>query len=215
MAISEACQVWIDQRVKEELSEKKDTGKSFRTIGRDIAKEIEKYFEVNVKPDTIRKKATRIGGTNVPPEATTQDASGKPEIKEIKRKNPAKDGTMRGGRREGAGRPKKMSMVSDAMGFSDAAISQLEQIRDDDPQQIQAYLSVIDWLFDTMHERMKRMGMKQEIAWGVVDKSLQSLVGKYINGLEISPKPSPKVISGIAKGINDLQALYEKLEKPA
>jgi hypothetical protein len=44
------------------------TGKSLRAIGRDIAKEIEKYFEVEVKPETIRKKAERLAGTNVPPD---------------------------------------------------------------------------------------------------------------------------------------------------
>jgi len=38
-----------------------------------VAAEIEKVFETKVNPDTIRKKAERMIGTNVPPETTTQD----------------------------------------------------------------------------------------------------------------------------------------------
>jgi hypothetical protein len=103
MAINEACQVWIEQRIQEE----KSTGKSNREIGRKIAEEIKKLFEAEMSPETIRKRVDRMVGTNVPPEATTANDEGKEGIKEIKQ---AKDGTQRGGQREGAGRkPKVMS----------------------------------------------------------------------------------------------------------
>ena len=36
VAISEACQVWIEQRVSEELLSKEESGKSLRAIGREI-----------------------------------------------------------------------------------------------------------------------------------------------------------------------------------
>ena len=39
--IEEACQVWIEQRVEEEL----EGGKSYRAIGRELAKEIERIFQ--------------------------------------------------------------------------------------------------------------------------------------------------------------------------
>ena len=94
MAINEACQLWIEQRVPEGLEE----GKSYRQIGREISKEIEKVFEVYVKPETIRKRAERQdkGGTNVPPQPTAEDDSEKEEIQ-----------IEHGGEREGAGRPPK------------------------------------------------------------------------------------------------------------
>ena len=66
MAIAEACQLWIEQRIEEELQDKDETGKSLREIGRELAAEIEKVFEAKVSPDTLRKRAERMGGTNVP-----------------------------------------------------------------------------------------------------------------------------------------------------
>ena len=66
MAIAEGCQLWIEQRIEEELQDKGETGKSLREIGRELAKEIEKVFEAKVSPDTLRKRAERMGGTNVP-----------------------------------------------------------------------------------------------------------------------------------------------------
>lgn len=68
MAISEACGLWIEQRVKEELEAKKETGASLRDIGRIVASEVEKYFETKVNPETIKSKALRMqAGSNEPP----------------------------------------------------------------------------------------------------------------------------------------------------
>jgi hypothetical protein len=53
-----------------------------RVQGRGIAAEIEKYFETKVKPETIRKKAGRMAGTNVPQgETATNPASSAGEEK--------------------------------------------------------------------------------------------------------------------------------------
>ena len=72
-----------------------ETGKSLRFIGRQIAQEIWKYFETKVNPETIRKKAERLSGTNVPPETTNSNHS---EIEENQTtKDKSKDGTYRGG----------------------------------------------------------------------------------------------------------------------
>lgn len=66
MAINEACQVWIEQRIKEELEDGGE--KSLREIGRVIAAEIEKVFEAKVNPMTVTMKASRIQSvTNVTP----------------------------------------------------------------------------------------------------------------------------------------------------
>ena len=44
MVISGACSLWIEQRISEELEEKKITGKLLREIGREISAEIERIF---------------------------------------------------------------------------------------------------------------------------------------------------------------------------
>jgi len=75
MAIAEACQLWIEQRIEEELQDKRETGKSLREIGRELAAEIERVFEAKVDPITLTMRASRMKAvTNVtPPEnpATT------------------------------------------------------------------------------------------------------------------------------------------------
>jgi len=105
MAIPEACGLWIEQRVQEELEQKGETGASLRSIGRKVAAEVEKYFEATVKPETISMKASRMNSvTNVTPTSTTSNNTENKKSNEIKR---AKDGTLRGGKREGAGRKPK------------------------------------------------------------------------------------------------------------
>jgi len=71
-AIHEACQVWIEQRLQEEL-EAKGQKKSLRQIGRELAEEIERVFETRVNPETLRTKARKMSGgsTNPPKENPT------------------------------------------------------------------------------------------------------------------------------------------------
>jgi hypothetical protein len=64
-----------------------------RTIGKEIAKEIERYFEAKVNPHTIDERARRMAGTFVPPPAIPQEhtefgenQSPEPEIKAPLRK---------------------------------------------------------------------------------------------------------------------------------
>lgn len=53
-----------------ELAGRGDSGKSLRSIGREIAQEIERIFEAKVNPGTIKERARRLeAGTNVPPHA--------------------------------------------------------------------------------------------------------------------------------------------------
>lgn len=67
MAIAEACQLWIEQRIEEELQDKGETGKSLREIGRELAAEIEKVFEAKVDAGTLFQRARRQADTNVSP----------------------------------------------------------------------------------------------------------------------------------------------------
>jgi len=71
---AEACQVWIEQRIEEELSERGETGKSLREIGRELAAEIERVFEAKVNPETLRSIARRSGGSIDPKETNAAPA---------------------------------------------------------------------------------------------------------------------------------------------
>lgn len=98
LAKQQTCQLFIEQEIQKGLAE----GKSLHAIGKDIAKEIGRIFLVSVPADTIRKRASRIkaeqGGTNVPPEPTTQNDSDNSNLEKL-------ENTTHGGAREGAGRP--------------------------------------------------------------------------------------------------------------
>ena len=86
-------------------------------------------FEVQVNPEMIYQRVRRsTSGTNVPPDTSKQNHAENPEIKEIKPQKPTKSRTMRGGKREAAGRPRKIDRGSDVMGFAQMAIIQLELI---------------------------------------------------------------------------------------
>jgi len=79
MAISEACQVWIEQRIEEELESIPTTGNSLRAIGKQLASEVERVFQVKINSDTLRMRAMRFaaknqqGGTNVHTQPTPQE----------------------------------------------------------------------------------------------------------------------------------------------
>ena len=99
MAVNEACQVWIEQRITEELEEKGTSGKSLRAIGKEISKEIERIFKAKVKPETIRKKAERMeGGTNVPQKENQKKSEDSGELEKLENE------VMHGGARKNAGR---------------------------------------------------------------------------------------------------------------
>jgi len=107
MPVSEACALWIEQRIEDELEEQETTGKSLRAIGRELSKEILKYFEAKVAPETLKEKARRMkikGGTNVPEDTTTENNSGK----EVNQDNQVVK--THGGKRPGAGR--KLNAIS-------------------------------------------------------------------------------------------------------
>lgn len=104
MTISEACQIWIEQRIEEELQEQEKTGKSLRAIGREIAKEIERVFEAKVSPHTIDERARRMLATNVAPQATHQEHEESEEKPSAKRD---RHGQFQQGTTPGPGRKPK------------------------------------------------------------------------------------------------------------
>lgn len=69
-ALNEACQIWVEQEIERGLEE----GKSKYLIGKEVAAQILKLFEVEVKPHTIEQRAHRVENellTNVSKEVPT------------------------------------------------------------------------------------------------------------------------------------------------
>ena len=163
MAVHEACQVWIEQRIQEELESGDE--RSLREIGRTIAAEIERVFETKVNPETIRKRVERISGTNVPSAENTDAPTVKPGdtgdiIRDIERKvrsgksireaaeevasqagkNPE---TVRKAYTRATGDPARASQAENIVGF---AIIQLERLSKDDPKWEEAILKLESWI---------------------------------------------------------------------
>ena len=59
MAHSEACQLFIEQQIKEGLAE----GKSAYSIGKELTAMIARMFEASIPAETLRTRARRIKGT--------------------------------------------------------------------------------------------------------------------------------------------------------
>lgn len=106
MANREACELYIEQEIKAGLEE----GKKPYSIGKELSAWVEKLFEVNIKPDTLKKRAERIKddlGTNVPKKSQPTETITNPTPEIIKDRKP-----QGGGARPNAGRPKKEPELS-------------------------------------------------------------------------------------------------------
>lgn len=60
MAINEACQVWIEQRIQEDVQEGKDLERSVCSISTEIASEVSRIFQTAINPEAIRAKIRRM-----------------------------------------------------------------------------------------------------------------------------------------------------------
>ena len=140
MANREACELYIEQEIKDSLA----AGKKPWTIGKELSKWVEKLFEVTISPNTLSQRAKRIveqNGTNVPKESKPIETVEYSQPAIIENRKP-----QGGGAREGAGRPKVMvEPVSDAWTYSQMAISQLDRIKACDPNRVDALNQVIEY----------------------------------------------------------------------
>lgn len=164
MAINEACQVWIEQRIKEELEDGGD--KSLREIGRVIAAEIEKVFEAKVSPMTVTMKASRIQSvTNVTPAEnqeppTVKGGDSGDILGKIERKvrcgqsirSATEEVAVEAGKSPDAVRQtyyrekQQLAYPTQAMNFAHIAISQLSRITKEDAQWDEALRMVEEWI---------------------------------------------------------------------
>lgn len=156
MVHQEACQLFIEQEIKEGLAQ----GKTPYNIGKDLSAWVEKLFETNIPARTIEQKARRVeNATNVASAPHPQNHSEipeKPQTQQIR----GESGKFEQGTAAGPGRPQKytpieppLKPVSDALQFAVMAISQLERVRDDDPQKVRAFKKVSNWINSRLKER--------------------------------------------------------------
>lgn len=175
MAINEACQVWIEQRIKEELDDGSD--RSIREIGRVIATEIEKIFEAKVSPMTIYGKVrrrkmeadTNVSGLQNPDEPRVKTGQGGQKInpkniveevdsrvkkgksiraaaQEVAEICGKKASTVREAYRKEKEKAHYQCTATQAVSFAQMAIFQLERITKDDEQWEEALLMVENWI---------------------------------------------------------------------
>jgi hypothetical protein len=137
LAKQQACQLFIEQEIEKGLS----AGKTKYAIGKEVAAWIKKFFEADVKPKTIAKKAERIDreiATNVASKPITENDSEKKQIQVSEPKH--------GDAREGAGRPPKEYHPRNGMFIAHMAVMRLKDIEDDDLERDAALDYVQDWI---------------------------------------------------------------------
>jgi hypothetical protein len=139
MAHHEACQLYIEQQIKEGLSE----GKSAYSIGKELAAWVEELFKTSIPVKTLQSRAWREKRKNTSNEVT-------PKTLENPSTNPKNQVTRHGGARKGAGRPPKHEKPTEpyscAMQMARIAISQLSRITKDDPKRHEAFQTVKNWI---------------------------------------------------------------------
>jgi hypothetical protein len=151
MAHSEACQIFIEEQIKEGLAQ----GKNPHSIGKELTKMIEKMFEASIPAETIRSRARFIqkkGGEITSPNITPANSSENRE-NQVKQHGGAREGAGRPGKYEDSLHPSKTGsqpkqerqLPSQTMELADQAISHLSQIKDDDPAREEALQKVINW----------------------------------------------------------------------
>ncbi len=150
MAHSEACQLFIEERIKEGLAE----GKSAYAVAKELSAKIQQMFETAIPHSTLKDRALRmkrkIGG-NPPTRSTPANHS---EIQEKRHNQVLTDdkGKFTKGTAPGPGRPPKyetpVEPYSCALQMATIAISQLSRIRRGDPKRKEAFQEVINWIND-------------------------------------------------------------------
>lgn len=147
MAHSEACQLFIEEQIREGLAE----GKTPYSIGKELTAMIERLFEASIPANTLRMRADRMAkkelSTNVHTSITSENVLIIPE----KQNNQSVKERQQ---EPGPGRPLKYQSelgakpptFSDAMTIAAFVIGHLERIRKDDPKREEAFAKVLRWI---------------------------------------------------------------------
>jgi hypothetical protein len=154
MANREACEVYIEQEIKEGL----DEGKTPYSIGKELSGWVEKLFETYIPPRTIEQRARRQNATNVAKKSETRANS-----------KPTKTwDSGKGGKRKGAGRKAAKSGVPSALD------DQIEDIIKDTESLKYKLLTVNGFLGDIQSKRLQ-LALKKELEClkGPVEKILK------------------------------------------
>jgi hypothetical protein len=148
MAHSEACQLYIEEQIKEGLA----AGKTPYSIGKELTAMVERLFEAGIPSETLRsraryikKKSGEITTPSVTPSKPSDNLEKRPNQVLINDKGKFQEGTAPGpGRRPKHEKP--IEPYSCAMQMARIAVSQLSRIPKDDPKREKAFKTVIQWI---------------------------------------------------------------------
>lgn len=173
MAISEACGLWIQQRLEEEIDQRGDTMASVTAIAKMVAEEVNRIFESDIKPESIRYHARKISNRrNLQSDVTTSNNTEKKcnkvqQINTIEAVNMMDQEIEKGetrqvaahkvakktGKNEGSLRvahqreeKKRSPEYKAAMLYAEMAIAQLESIQKTHHDRQEAFDYVIEWI---------------------------------------------------------------------
>jgi len=221
MANREACELYIEQEIKDSLEQ----GKKPYSIGRELSAWVEKLFEVTIKPKTIESRAYRqreITSNEVKESQDTESTTDStPDI--IKDRQP-----QGGGKREGAGRPRayKTSMQEYEELKEKRKIERI--LNKKKPPTIDKYVNDLEAKLDDTREKLVPLiGQIQHIEHPVNFETFKIALVAFVNmaekvkqemgcGEEQLPKPAaieapesqPKDAVGVAQAIiKDLKSL--------
>lgn len=147
MAHSEACQLFIEEQIREGLAE----GKTPYSIGKELTAMIERLFEASIPTKTLESRAFRekqkITSNEVkqitPENVLTISEKQNNQVVTERKQEP------------GPGRPLKYQpenfetkslTFTDAMTIASFVISHLERIRNDDPKRKEAFTKILKWI---------------------------------------------------------------------
>jgi hypothetical protein len=143
LAKQQACQLFIEQEIEKGL----EAGKTKYAIGHEIAAWIKKFFDADVKPGTIEKRAQRVAEnlqTNVCTEPTTEnETENEPEAV-----TPTTE----------LCHPKKLPKLGppqNGLQFARMAILDLEKIDVNDVYREEAFMLILEWIEKNKKRRGK------------------------------------------------------------
>lgn len=142
MAHSEACQLFIEEQIKEGL----EAGKTPYSIGKELTAMIERLFEASIPAETLKKRAQRMQakiGTNVPIPPTSCNP---PQIPEKQNNQQVTERQQEPGPGRNQKYEKPPQPFSCAMTMASCAIDQLKRIPGDDPNRLKGFQRVIAWI---------------------------------------------------------------------
>ena len=141
MANREACELYIEQEIKDGLRE----GKKPYSIGKELSQWVEKMFETVIPANTIKNRAARL---------MKESDSNESKQSETPASRASTFGSGRGGKREGAGRRSAPDAWESAFNQYDRRLTE-----------IKTYVGILHRQPEWKENKLKILNMAQDIVY--------------------------------------------------